>query len=544
MPLRPRNEYKPLTEDEKRTIIDRHNDFVNRYDSYLQVHGLKGLDTQKLYKDLLKKLDDPKVIAKFRIVEQIKEDDKIRDQIAKDLKAKYPSPEGKPDILARSFKFLYKLDGSEKSNKYNEELIKAYNKDPKAFAYARMKNILNFNANKLIEIGDDEVKQLEWIRDNPALGHEANEFGNPIDPTGADGKAFGTSNALGSNLPSMMAMFQKINYAGSVLTSKYDSLDYLAVPDNLGKDVADNLFRNTRKYLEKDYKMPKGIRVALQDQAGFYDTMYSVKDIADKLRNAGFEPGKDMLMKYYAVKTDPDTGKETQVGIDEFMQDKPNVSIKERTPGEIEKIKYLTKDFELKYNFEFQKRMGQNLNIGEKNYNVFRVLKEHRSGFFARDSKEYKEFAKALADFTNPEKAGHVDKEDLRKKVDAYLAHTEHVKPGKNNTDPVRRGRIELANAVKTTLRSMDQDGVQHEISNKMVEGASKALDIPKEPAFENDELVNENEISYGPSEDSFELMDEYLKKNKKDERDNLIDIPVNKNDDSDGAQIGEDLVK
>jgi len=134
MPLRPRNEYKPLTEDEKRTIIDRHNDFVSRYDSYLQVHGLKGLDTQKLYKDLLKKLDDPKVIAKCRIVEQIKEDDKIRDQIAKDLKAKYPFPEGKPDILARSFKFLYKIDGSEKSNKYNEELIKAYNEDPKAFA--------------------------------------------------------------------------------------------------------------------------------------------------------------------------------------------------------------------------------------------------------------------------------------------------------------------------------------------------------------------------------------------------------------------------
>ena len=38
--------------------------------------------------------------------------------------------------------------------------------------------------------------------------------------------------------------------------------------------------------------------------------------------------------------------------------------------------------------------------------------------------------------------------------------------------------------------------------------------------------------------------MDEYLKKNKKDERDNLIDIPVNKNDDSDEAQIGEDFVK
>ena len=527
MPLHPRNDYKPLTQEEKEMIIAKHNDFVSRYNSYLDVRGQKMLDKDQLHRELLEKLDDPKVIAKFRICQQIKEDEKIRDQIAKDLRAKYPFPEGKPDILSRSFKYLYKLDGSDKSNKYNEELIKDYNKDPQAFAYARMKNILNFNANKLIEIGDDEVKQLEWIRDNPALGHEANEFGNPIDPTGADGKAFGTSNALGGNLPSMMSMFQKINYAGSTLTSKYGNLDYLAVPDNLGKEVADNLFRNTKQYLDRDYKLSTGMRVALQDQAGFYDKQYSLKDVADKLRNAGFEPGKDMLMKYYAVKTDPQTGKETQVGIDQFMEDKPNISIRERTPGQIEKIKYLTKDFELKYNFEFQKRMGQNLNIGEKNYNVFRVLKEHRSGFFSRDSREYKEFAQALADFTNPEKAGHVDKENLRNKVEAYLEHTERVKPGKNETDPVRRGRIELAQAVRSTLRFMDQDGVQYQIANKMVEGASKALDIPKEPAFENDEPVNENEISYAPSEDSFSI-----EVDKHKDKEELIDVPVDKKDD------------
>ena len=515
MPKRPvKNEYKPLNEDEKRMIIARHNEFVKRYDAYLVVHGEKGLDKDKLYRELLEKLDDPKVVAKFRICEQIKENDKKRDEIARELSAKYPFPEGKSDILSRSIKFLYKLDGSDQSKKYNEELIKDYNKDPKAFAYARMKNMLNFDANKLLEIGDDEIKQLEWIRDNPALGREANEFGNPIDPTGADGKAFGTSNALGANLESMRGMFQKINYAGSVLASKYANLDYLAVPDNLGKDVADNLFRYTKKYMDKDYKLTTGMRVALQDQAGFYDKQYSVKDVADKLRTIGLEPGKDMLIKYYAVKTDPATGKETQVGIDQFMEDKPNISIRERTPGQIEKIKYLTKDFELKYNFEFQKRMGQNLNIGEKNYNVFRVLKEHRSGFFSRDSREYKEFAQALADFTNPEKAGHVDKENLRAKVEAYLEHTERVKPGKNNTDPVRMGRIELAQAVRSTLRFMDQDGVQYDIANKMVEGASKALDIPKEPAF--DENV----------EDSF--FDVSLHQEKED---NLINISVDKDE-------------
>ena len=128
MPLHPRNDYKPLTQEEKEMIIAKHNDFVSRYNSYLDVRGQKMLDKDQLHRELLQKLDDPKVIAKFRICQQIKEDEKIRDQIAKDLRAKYPFPEGKPDILSRSFKYLYKLDGSDKSNKYNEELIKDYNK--------------------------------------------------------------------------------------------------------------------------------------------------------------------------------------------------------------------------------------------------------------------------------------------------------------------------------------------------------------------------------------------------------------------------------
>ena len=515
-------QYQPLTQEEKEMVLRKHDDFVKRYNTYLQVHGEKELDATKLRKEVEAKLDDPKEAAKYRICQQIAEKTKKQKEIGKDLRAKYPLREGQTDYLSRSLMFLIRTDGSKESEKYNEALYKDYQKDPKAFAYARMKNILNFDATKLTELQGDEVKMLEWLRDNPALAHEANEFGNPIDPSGAEGKAFGTSNFMRDNLASMRGTFQKINYIGSVLESKYEHLDHLAVPSGLGKDRAYDLIFKTSRYMEKDYKLSPGMRYSLQEQNGFYKETYSVDDIANKLRASGINPDKDMLIKYYAVKTDPATGKQEQVPIDEFIKDKPNVSIRERSQGEIERLKYLSKDFEFKYNFEFQKRMGIALNVGPKGYNIYKVLSDHKSGFFSRDSKEYKEFAQALADFTNPEKANHVDKENLRAKIDAYLEHTERVKPGKNTTDPVRMGRIELALATRNTLDHMDREGVQYQIANEMVQGASKALEIPKEPAF--DEF-----------EDSFFDKDIAVEK-----EDGLINIPVKTQNEID---IDEDYI-
>lgn len=515
--------YEPLTKEEKEQVLRKHDDFVYRYNTYLQLHGEKELDAAKLRKEVEAKLEDPNEAKKYRICQQIAEKVKRQDEIAKTLNEKYPLPEGANDYLARSLKFLIRTDGSKESEQYNESLYKDYQKDPKAFAYARTKNMLNFDATQITDLQGDEVKMLEWMRDNMAIALEANEFGDPIDPSGALGKAFGPSKRLRENLVSMKGMFQKINYIGSVVKSKYENLDHLAVPEGLGKERAYDMIFKTSKYMEKDYKLSPGMRRSLQEQADFYKEQYSLDDIKNKLIAAGKNPGKDMLIKYYAVKTDPQTGKIEQVPFDQFLQDKPNVTLAERNPGEIERIKYLTKDYEMKYNFEFQKRMGISLDMGAKGYNVFKVISDHKSGLFARDSREYKEFTQALADFTNPEKNGHLDKETLRAKVDAYLEHTERVKPGKNATDPVRRGRIELANTVKKTLNEMDKDGVQYQLANEMVAGASKALEIEKEPAFGDDyssffdeDIVQEKEdglIEIEVNKDKVNIIDDYIEK-------------------------------
>ena len=514
--------YPPFDEHEKEEILLKQTIFLRTVNESLRKAGKEEIDETEAKNALRKKLNDPKVAMKFRLVKEIKENQKKQEELGKALAKKYPLEKGQADYLSRSISYLLKTDGSSKSEKYNEKIFQDYQKDPKAFAYARMKTVLSIDANEMIERDEDEISQLEWVRDNPVLSHETNEFGDPIKPSGFEGKSFGTNKILGDNLPSLASNFQKVNYAGSVTVSKYSDVEYLVIPDNIDKDLAFDIMNNTKKYFGKDFRLSVGMRVGLQDKAGFYDNTYSVKDIADKLRDINEEPGKDMLLKYYAVKENPQTGKDEQVPISDWIEDKPGVRICERSQSDIERIKHMNKDFDLKYNFEFQKRMGPKVRGGS--YNIFRVLKDHRSGFFSRDSQEYKEFAKALADFTNPEKEGYLDKAGLRDKVNAYLEHTEQVKPGKNETDPVRRGRRELANNVLDTLREMDRDGVEHEITNEMVKGATSALNIQKEPAFEGDSFFD-------------------ISLEEEDPRNKLIDIPVNKKG-IDEPEIDNNIIK
>ena len=473
-----------LSEDELHILQFKFDEFIRAYDDYLFQHNEPDLNRNELYKEFEKKIKDPETIKKYRICQQIKENESKQTEIAKGLSAKYPLKDGQPNYLSRSLKYLLKTDGSPESKKYNEDLYRDYSKNPEAFMHQRMKNMLDFDATKLTSIQDDEVKMLEFIRDNPALAHEANEFGNPIDPTGVEGKVFGTSKRLADNLTSLRGMYQSINYAGSKLMAKYGSLESFMIPSGFNKDRARDIYMNSKKYLGKDYKLSVGLQNGLKIQAGFYDGSYSTGDIAKKLQALAKTIDKDMLIKYYPVKIDPQTGKETQASIEEFMKDSPNISIKERSEIEIDRLKMVRKQADLKYNFEFQKRMGIALDMGDKGYNVFKAIGKCKSGLFARDSKEYKEFAQSLADFTNPEKQGHIDKVDLRKKIDAYIEHTQQVKPEKNETDPVRRNRIQLALTAKRTLDEMDKDHVEEQVEAELTQGAAKAVDVQKEPAF------------------------------------------------------------
>ena len=76
-----------------------------------------------------------------------------------------------------------------------------------------------------------------------------------------------------------------------------------------------------------------------------------------------------------------------------------------------------------------------------------------------------------------------LDDEKFNEKVDAYLEHTQNVKPGKNENNETRVRRIRLANAVKQTLADMKKDDtkITNEINNKTSALVPNAVEHYKE---------------------------------------------------------------
>ena len=116
--------HERLTEDELRFLQFKFDEFVRAYDDYLFEHNEPEINRNELYKEFEKKIKDPETIKKYRICQQIKENEAKQTEIAKQLSAKYPLKDGQPNYLSRSLKYMLKTDGSPESKKFNEDLYR------------------------------------------------------------------------------------------------------------------------------------------------------------------------------------------------------------------------------------------------------------------------------------------------------------------------------------------------------------------------------------------------------------------------------------
>ena len=446
------------------------------------------IDFNKVKADILAKVQDPENVALANIYKEISANEQKQDKILADLKKEFPDaklPDTR-DYLARSIKFLLKTEDTAEAKKFNKELFQSYHKNPEAFTHVRMKNLMKFDATKIMELGDDKVKLLEFYRDNRALCQEANEFGNPIRM-----ESFGASKEFKNSLPSFQMLIQKINIPGQIVTDLSHFTKYIAMP-NLTEAQAKILNANTRKMHGKIEKYDRGM---LDKMAGKYFKIDNGKDVYQKFAEKGAKVDENLFLKYKVINTNPETGEKKEDSLEFFLNGKPNYTIEERSKDEIDKIFRISKAFTYRYSDVFQKKMGEELG---DNYNIFKVISDNKGGYFENlfnsTSREYKEFINALADFTNPEKEGFLDDAKLKEKTDAYLAHTENVKPNKNENNATRIGRIRLANAVKNTLAYMKENNTEitNRINGEIISLVPNAVEHEKEPAIEIDDNIVE----------------------------------------------------
>lgn len=452
--------YKPLTQEEREQIIKKNAEQVQKINAFFTTAGLGTLDANDQASLLEERMNDENMVARYRLSQEIAELDKQYTKAYKDIIGEFKLPTN--NYLSRSIKFLLKIDGSEESKNYNRALLETYTKHPEEFTYKRIKNLMNFDPKELIEIGNDKVKLLEFYKNNMALCMEANEFGDIFNQ-----KALGITKNLQAAKESFKVLVQKINYAGTVShessTATFFSLPRLS--DDKNKLIHDYI---RKVFPGKDEMEARKVYEGLQRDKN----NESLAGIIGKLEAKGLTFDLYPFLKYKAIETNPETGKTKEVSLLDFAEGKPNVTAVRRTGREIDELNYVSNKFAIKYSNEFQKRLGDRLG---KAYNIFNVQKEMNGGFFdrifRRPSPEFKDFMQRLADFTNPEKEGFLDKEGLKESIEKYSRHIQN-NPVNN---ALRELRGNLVDQVNQTLAWMEAGSTQ--IADKINQEVYK--DIP-----------------------------------------------------------------
>ena len=493
-------------------------DYVKKYNAVLEKvnesraegEKLPLLDANKCMDDLLARAKNPEYVALYNISYEITNREEKQNTIMDNLKKLYPqySELSSRNYLARSLKFLFRTDGTDEDFEYNKKLFESYIKNPEGFTYARYKKMLDLDPKEIIACGDDKVKNLEYYRDHTAFLYECNEFNDPIRV--GEYKYFGANNDFINNVESFKGMYQKMNYPSGKVNTRYGNYScFMGIP-NLTQEQAKAIQKNYGKVhfevvkdengieRNKPINMPVNEQAHIRDMAGDPDPRVIPQAYFKSLEDKGLKVDKDIFLKYKPIYTNPNTGKQEVVSLQRYLNGENNITLHERTKDEIDRIKNMTKAYDLKCNFEFQKRMGEAL---ETDYNIFKIINENKGGFmenlFNKTSKEYNEFIKALADYTNPDKSGngYLDKDSLGNKALKYLQHTQDVKPEKNETNATRASRIRLANAVIDTLSGLNTDKkkLDAEFYNQIVGDANQYANDVKKEIIDEDSIYEEN---------------------------------------------------
>ena len=499
------NKYKPLTNEEKAEARKRYSEYVDKINAYFASVGKPSLDKGQGLKDLEASFNDETKVAKYRIANEAQEREEKQTQLIKQLGEKYKgiAVHDEKNYLARGIKFMLKTDGSKESEKYNDDLVKAYYKNPEDFTHNYFKTLINYDPKELFEIGNDEVKQLEFARDNPALCKFSNEFINISRMQGLN-----VPKDVSHSLECITGLLEHVAQTGRNPT-QYKDLDFFAFP-KLTNEQMFEVMRNSRTIFGKG--LTAGQKQALTPNRG---GTKSFIEYVRPLQDLGFDFAKENpFTKYKAVETDPDTHEEKEVSLNDLIDKKPNVTLKPRSYEEIENINdNITGQFKLKYNFEFQKRLGKNIG---KPYNVFNAEKEMKGNlwdrWFHRPSNGFKGFMNALKDYSNPKSSGHLDKTELlrRAKFVNYDINGNRLVP----TSEIERRRMEFVDNTIKTLTEMEQEDakireeINKDIASKSVEDPSA---IKKEPAFDNDkeleEVFGEENLNSNDLDKSFILL-------------------------------------
>ena len=483
-----KSKYPPLTEKEKKEIIARHKDLVDKFNAILPEGQKVSYD-----KNILKRLNDPKEVALYRIGNEMKQVEEKQDKIRADLEARFGKYSGtKTNPFARNFSYYLRVDDTEEARKYNEKLYDDYLHHPDRLAYVRYKDVLKINPKEILECKNDKAKLAEYYKKNYSALKDGFAFGscfNRVDSTQGMKDGF---EAIKDQLNYMGRIEKEVVYVGA-------SYDHFAMP-KITKEQGQILADNAGEFIVSDQgntTFVPYVQTQLEKGSGDIFTLF------ENMEKKGAELGEGSIVKYKPISKDKYNGYEKEVDIGYILENDPenadpkvDYKVKTRTDDEIKRIQLMTSDASYIYANEWRKRFQQKTSL-DGSFDPKRYESRLQRGFFSRmftsDSRQYQLLMKQLKDFNDPNSKDYLNEDKLREAANNYRgrkANQGFTGQGKSLDDR----RMKFADDIIATCDQCkeEKDKIFKEIDSEMFHGYP-----PKKVPFLSSEDVEEKEYDY-----------------------------------------------
>ena len=472
----PNFEEQPFTDKEKKAFEDEYTKAVNAFNKVLPDDMKLDLDLEGLHK----KMNDPKQVEMYRRISFVNKISAEKDKFQKYYKDVFFKKNTKEELpLDRVITTLMRADDSKESDDFNKKLMNFYYKYPYEVSQAVLKGIFKADSKVYEGILKDDYERCKVYTENFERSYMAYEVQRVLDVMKSDGDL---TKEIKKN--PMISLLQ----AQSSLSTKFGSEYSFAMPKltmEQYEKIAQKSIPDTQPYMVKITGVVLDIGLE------------NVKNEIKLLKEKGYLNDKETALTYKAIEVKD--GKEKEIKLLDAIKIKdPNVKIVKRSEEEKENMLYITNGLKYRYaerqvsRFEDAYVSSYNAKNPQTKIDKFNqdiILDQNKGGFFERlfntTSKEYKDFTKALKNYTDKESPDFGNNRKLADAAKAYLKH-------KNVTDEHSIEKLDSTGRNRVKLCQTIIDAV-----DKAQKPVIKEIDKPVKNV--NDNKIELNVTENGP---------------------------------------------
>lgn len=480
-----------IPEERKQRIAKRHQELVNELNSYISKKEDKLVDGNILNGYL----DTKSLVKSYNIATEMEEMKAKQNQILDELANKNPlhiSDDRKWLICA------IKSEDTPYAKAYNEKIYKDYQENPDKVKAMLFRKVMTFNPNQIASRKDNDLYLLEFYKENHEVVDLADVLANSNGAPFYEGQNRDFVEAVDQMSETLNVIAYPKHLADKALTDDFYAMPYVTAQqaqeivinaDKAGKDI--------KGYVRDNLEALAGNDLTVSPKAYFnaISNTYLDDDVDEKF-----------LSTYVPLQLDNNI-EPTYADYSDAIKDPSGYQVFKRQEKKSFNIRAINDEFSKVYQKNWLKSFNGKNRVAVTT-TVKDTLAKHKGGFFEKlfntTSKEYKEYEKALEDYSNPNSDHYLDDKHLRTKSVAYLDHKGvNANSDLSKLDETAKNRVKL---VLNTMQNLNDSEIIEKNAEKELEQGypAKAMsflsekDVSEESVEKENDSVVKNEIKKG----------------------------------------------